>query len=294
VTLASSGNWSPENGWANYGPIPHWDPEHSGEKTHWSFVSSSSDQGLLYYHFVILHRDTTKLLPVNTYEDTLLNHFAGKHKPWRVMDSSGHRINYDLRITPKRLAAVRMWWSAWKELMADVMDRGMSEKEAKRLLGVFTKRQHKVHKYDPDQDNGERRDSEDPEDAYAHPDCGGNCPTKPYCPAGCPCGSSPSPQNVTAYCAMYSWNQANCQCIVNAESSGNANAMHENMRKNGTYTYDIGLWQINQVNWDACNGSSAPCDPSVNLKCAISVYKHRKNTWAAWSTCTGCNCCDSN
>jgi hypothetical protein len=34
------------------------------------------------------------------------------------------------------------------------------------------------------------------------------------------------------------------------ESSGNANAMNEN----SDGSYDVGLWQINDYNWNACSG----------------------------------------
>ena len=41
------------------------------------------------------------------------------------------------------------------------------------------------------------------------------------------------------------WNQAHCQCIVQHESAGNSHAVNENT--NGSL--DVGVWQINSVNW---------------------------------------------
>jgi len=77
-----------------------------------------------------------------------------------------------------------------------------------------------------------------------------------------------------------------CQCIANAESGGNANAMG----KNTDGSYDVGLWQINSFNWASCSGGSAPCNPSTNLECAKKVYAWGGNTFKLWSTCGKCNC----
>jgi hypothetical protein len=74
---------------------------------------------------------------------------------------------------------------------------------------------------------------------------------------------------------------------MNHESGGNANALNYNTDS----TYDVGLWQINQINWPSCNGGNVPCDPNANLACAIDVYNGRGGSWAAWSTCGGCGCC---
>lgn len=92
--------------------------------------------------------------------------------------------------------------------------------------------------------------------------CGGNCPSG--C-SSCPCGTSVSYEDSVAWCSKYSWNQTNCQCIIKHESGGNANAAHQN----SDGSLDVGLWQINDYNWPYCSGGSAPCDPTVNLNCAI-------------------------
>lgn len=97
--------------------------------------------------------------------------------------------------------------------------------------------------------------------------CGGNCPGG--C-ASCPCGSSSSYQSISSWCAKYSWNQANCQCIMNAESGGNANAVNQNSGG----SYDVGLWQINDFNWNACSGGAAPCNPNTNLQCGKNRFQH--------------------
>ena len=120
--------------------------------------------------------------------------------------------------------------------------------------------------------------------------CGGNCPSDD-CPSGqCLCGSSTNYVDVGSYCSQFSgWSQQCCECIANAESSVNANA--ENYNSNGSY--DIGLYQINDVNWNSCSGGSAPCDPNTNLACAQAVWNWGGSTWRLWSTCGGCGCCDS-
>ena len=114
--------------------------------------------------------------------------------------------------------------------------------------------------------------------------CGGNCPSG-KCPS-CPCGTSKLMADITGWCAKYNWNQACCKCIVSHESGGNAHAMLYNTNN----TYDVGFWQINQVNWGQCNGGSAPCDLQPNLNCAIKVYGWGGNTWKLWSTHTACGC----
>jgi len=120
--------------------------------------------------------------------------------------------------------------------------------------------------------------------------CGGNCPAS--CES-CPCGTSKSIQSVETWCAKHTWNQSNCQCIMSEESGANANAVNQNKIGKRKGSYDVGLWQINEFNWDSCSGGSAPCDPNVNLQCAIKLYKEARNTWKRWSTCGKCGCCNS-
>jgi len=120
--------------------------------------------------------------------------------------------------------------------------------------------------------------------------CGGNCPSDD-CPAGqCDCGDSPNDVDPSQYCSEYSdWSQDCCNCIANAESGGNANA--ENYNTNGST--DIGLYQVNSINWSACSGGSPPCDPDTNTACAHQIWQWGGNTWKLWSTCGQCGCCGS-
>lgn len=64
--------------------------------------------------------------------------------------------------------------------------------------------------------------------------------------ASCPCGSTAEPVSASSWCSQHSWNQANCQCIVNAESAANAHAVNQN---GAGGSYDVGVWQINDFNW---------------------------------------------
>jgi len=115
--------------------------------------------------------------------------------------------------------------------------------------------------------------------------CGGNCPGG-HCPS-CPCGTSPSRVDITSVCKRWSgWSQACCRCIATHESGGNAHALNYNT--NGSF--DVGLFQINQVNWGACNGGHPPCDVNSNLACAKKIFSYRRS-FALWSTCSGCGCC---
>lgn len=75
---------------------------------------------------------------------------------------------------------------------------------------------------------------------------------------------------VQTWCSQFTgWDQGQCQCIMNAESGGNANAMNQN----NDGSFDVGLWQVNTQNWNSCSGGSPPCDPSTNLGCAIDVWQ---------------------
>mmetsp|Transcript_6687 Transcript_6687/g.18890 ORF Transcript_6687/g.18890 Transcript_6687/m.18890 type:complete len:145 (+) Transcript_6687:45-479(+) len=121
--------------------------------------------------------------------------------------------------------------------------------------------------------------------------CGGNCPSNTC--GSCPCGTSSNYVDPSSYCSMYSgWSQTCCECIANKESGGNANAMNYNTND----SFDIGLFQINEINWDSCSGGNAPCDPKANEGCAEKVFQWGGNTWSLWSTCglcshNGVQCC---
>ena len=89
-------------------------------------------------------------------------------------------------------------------------------------------------------------------------------------------------------CAQYSgWSQSQCQCIMKYESGGNANAENENTDG----SYDVGLWQINTMNWASCSSGAAPCSTSDNLACAKKVWAWGGNSFKLWSTCSKCNAC---
>jgi hypothetical protein len=87
--------------------------------------------------------------------------------------------------------------------------------------------------------------------------CGGNCPTG-KCPT-CFCGTTKKMEDITAWCAKYNWDQSCCKCIVSHESGGNAHQMNYNI--NGST--DVGLWQINNINWGSCSNGlrSQPQSP---------------------------------
>eukprot|EP00826_Nyctotherus_ovalis_P025725 TRINITY_DN1997_c0_g3_i1.p1 TRINITY_DN1997_c0_g3~~TRINITY_DN1997_c0_g3_i1.p1 ORF type:complete len:136 (+),score=13.53 TRINITY_DN1997_c0_g3_i1:164-571(+) len=117
--------------------------------------------------------------------------------------------------------------------------------------------------------------------------CGGNCPGG-RCPS-CPCGTQRSVVDIGATCRRYSWNQRCCNCVVGRESSGNAHAMNYNRNR----TFDVGIFQINQIHWGHCNGGKAPCDANTNLHCGIRVYQRAGNRWNPWSVARACGCRNS-
>ena len=106
---------------------------------------------------------------------------------------------------------------------------------------------------------------------------------------GCSTCGGASYVNIGTWCSKYSgWSQACCNCIVQKESGGNAHACN----KNNNGSIDVGLWQINSINWNSCNGGSAPCTPQANLNCAKKVFNWGGNTWKYWATCGKCGCCN--
>ena len=122
--------------------------------------------------------------------------------------------------------------------------------------------------------------------ATAGSTCGGNCPSGTC--TTCHCGTTPSQADIAAACARYTgWSQSCCQCIARAESGGNSHAQLHNT--NGSD--DVGLWQVNSVNWGQCNGGAAPCTVDANLACAKKVWVWGGNSWKYWSTCGKCGCC---
>ncbi|ELR15113.1 uncharacterized protein ACA1_215950 [Acanthamoeba castellanii str. Neff] len=116
--------------------------------------------------------------------------------------------------------------------------------------------------------------------------CGGNCPSN-NCNS-CPCGTTPAYTDVASACRRFNgWSQSCCECIIRHESGGNLHAVNHN--RGGSN--DVGLWQINDMNWSSCNGGHAPCDLESNLKCAIKVWGWGHNSFRLWSTCKACGCC---
>ena len=116
--------------------------------------------------------------------------------------------------------------------------------------------------------------------------CGGNCPSNTC--LSCPCGTTQNTISTSTWCSKYSnWSQSCCNCIMSHESAANSNALNNNTDG----SVDVGLWQINTVNWAVCSSSLPPCDLTTNLNCAIQVWKWGSNTWKFWSTCSACGCC---
>jgi len=116
-------------------------------------------------------------------------------------------------------------------------------------------------------------------------DCGGNC-LNGSC-LSCLCGKVKNMVNVQEICKRYSWNQDCCVCIANALSGGNANAIK--YYEDGSY--EVGVFQINQIHWRSCGGRRAPCDPEANVACAIGIYKGAANRWRPWSSpAAKCGC----
>jgi len=118
-------------------------------------------------------------------------------------------------------------------------------------------------------------------------DCGGNCPGHD-CP-NCLCGMERNMVNIDEVCSKNKWNETCCRCIVqHLSQGGNSNTLSFDMR-NGIYS--IGLFQISQTNWKLCSDSNPPCDPDVNVECAIKLYEKGNHSWRLWgSVSSTCHC----
>jgi len=102
------------------------------------------------------------------------------------------------------------------------------------------------------------------------------------------CGAPKFVSSIDSWCSQYSgWSAACCKCIVQNESGGDSN----NCGVNSNGSHDVGLWQINTMNWPSCSAGKAPCDPNTNLGCAKKIFGWGGNTWKLWSTCSKCGCC---
>eukprot|EP00826_Nyctotherus_ovalis_P025719 TRINITY_DN1997_c0_g1_i1.p1 TRINITY_DN1997_c0_g1~~TRINITY_DN1997_c0_g1_i1.p1 ORF type:complete len:103 (+),score=11.22 TRINITY_DN1997_c0_g1_i1:182-490(+) len=98
-----------------------------------------------------------------------------------------------------------------------------------------------------------------------------------------------APINIGAICRSHSWSQRCCNCVVRGESGGNAHSQNYN----GNGTYDVGVFQINQIHWRSCSGGKAPCNVTTNLRCAIGVYRGAHNRWRPWMAARRCGCTNS-
>ena len=111
--------------------------------------------------------------------------------------------------------------------------------------------------------------------------CGGNCIND--C-RECPCGNKPNIVDTTSICSKYKWDKKCCDCIIKETSGKNANAVNTP----GNYI-EAGLFLIDKMFWNYCNGGKAPCDPEINAFCAYKIYIWGKR-WHAWSASQKCGC----
>jgi hypothetical protein len=88
-------------------------------------------------------------------------------------------------------------------------------------------------------------------------DTQGNCPSN-NCNS-CPCGNSPAYADIASACRRFNgWSQSCCECIIRHESGGNLHAVNHN--RGGSN--DVGLWQINDMNWSSW---CAPPSPRLTI-----------------------------
>lgn len=88
-------------------------------------------------------------------------------------------------------------------------------------------------------------------------------------------------------------------CICQCESSNDSNAVNYNGGNNPP-TWDTGLCQINDVNWDTnlnpnavcagiVNSQGDLCNPNTNAQCAYAIFQESGfQPWSADARC-GCN-----
>ena len=127
--------------------------------------------------------------------------------------------------------------------------------------------------------------------------CEGNCPSDSC--YQCLCGTHPvTSENslfvASEWCSKYTWNYECCICTITAKSGLNPKASNFNLGDpiadltDDGGTEDVGLFQINSVNWE-CNNNEPPCYIVSNFKCAVDVYQWGGNTWEFWGD-TSCGC----
>lgn len=75
-------------------------------------------------------------------------------------------------------------------------------------------------------------------------------------------------------------------CIAEHESNFDTEAYNDKLNSNGTV--DVGVFQINSVNFEICNVEKDELfDAKVNAQCAIKIYKTQG--LKAWSTYKFCH-----
>jgi len=141
---------------------------------------------------------------------------------------------------------------------------------------------------DASSDDGNDENNEDDNTGNEDGKCSGNCPGG-LCD-DCVCGIEQEIVEIYDECSANSdWSLTCCSCIAWHESRYNTNAINFE-EYDGSYS--VGLWQINSVNWENCNGGEAPCDVASNLKCAKDIWKWAPggDSWYYWSTASMCGC----
>ena len=99
-------SYTPERGWMDYGPFPHWRQE--GNVTDWTFWCATTDQGLLFYYYDRLMN--LAHIEKGTDMSGIFTHFVGQNKPFLYSPEK-------IEDVPKRYkGAVVAWYELWDQV----------------------------------------------------------------------------------------------------------------------------------------------------------------------------------
>ncbi len=167
-------------------------------------------------------------------------------------------------------AASPVWWrGAWAGLTPPSTTHHQSTPTTQSRRSRAAARSGDSPRSTPKPSSASRRThspvSRTPHDTTRH-DTQGNCPSN-NCNS-CPCGNSPAYADIASACRRFNgWSQSCCECIIRHESGGNLHAVNHN--RGGSN--DVGLWQINDMNWSSWCAPPSPTNYIYVffLSCAI-------------------------
>ena len=150
-------SYTPERGWMDYGPFPHW--RQQGNVTDWTFWCATTDQGLLFYYYDRLMN--LAHIEKGTAMRGISTHFVRQNKPFLFSPEKIEEV-------PKRYkGAVVAWYELWDQVKtkmesttqgSQALSAGLgstesverSRKRIRRALNIFDKSEQRAGPYGKD------------------------------------------------------------------------------------------------------------------------------------------------